>query len=91
MCSGARQSRTKRWRKLLGRYQLFPERLAQEHLLKEFLLRLGHVARLLGIGRHTQRESSSLPLFTFRFNAPAVVINDKIACHQMDAVFDWAI
>ena len=66
--------------------ELLPERFAQQDLLQEFLFVLRRRGQV-GIERQAQGESCSSPLLAPGINSPAVMMHDKIAGHQVNAVF----
>src|SRR5262249_54023690 len=75
---------------LFRRYELLPEGLTQKHFLKKFLLGLSD-GRLVGVHWHPEHEGCSPTLFAFGLNASAMVVNDEVAGHEMNAVFNRTI
>lgn len=71
--------------------QFFPEGIVQEHFLQKIgvaLLRSGRIDRVDG---QPDRKGGAKAVLTVRVDAAAVVVNDEITRHQMDAVLHRAI
>ena len=47
--------------------------------------------RVIGIHGQPETESRTLPVFTFGFDFAAVMVDDKVTGHEVDAVFHRAI
>ena len=70
--------------------ELLPKAFAQQNFMEKILIHLG-VGRLAGVGWQAQSEGGAFSIFAAGVNATAMMVHNKIARHQMDAVFHRGI
>src|SRR5947209_11955261 len=73
--------------RLIRRQQFFPEGVVEQHLLEKVLVLFCRL-RLVGVERQAEIESCPLGIFAFGLNFAAVMMDDEVAAHEVDAVFD---
>jgi hypothetical protein len=71
-------------------YELFPKRVVEEDFLEK-LFAFADRQRLIGIKRQPQHEGRAMPIFAPRLDAAAMMMDDEVAGHQVEAVFEGAV
>jgi len=71
----------------LRRDQLFPKSIAEQNFLEEIGFVLRDDWRLAGIDGEAKRESCALAGLAPRIDTPAMMVDNKVAGHKVDAIF----
>src|SRR5687768_10291711 len=75
---------------LLRRDELLPKTVVQENFAQEFGVGCDGWGQI-GIQRQANGEDGTLAVFAAGLNFAAVMMNDEIACHQMNPILHGAV
>src|SRR5438105_3913371 len=70
--------------------QVLPERIVQQDFLEKIMVLLS-LERLVGIDWQPKIERRSLPSIALGFDFTAMMVDDKVTSHQVDAIFHGAV
>jgi|SRR5579862_9161421 len=78
-------------RRLIGSNQFLPQAVIQKNFPKKLGVTLACSRDGIGIEWQTNTESRAAAMFTPRFDLAAVMVDNEISSHEMDAVFHWTV